>query len=119
MNDEDEKVKDDKDDNKQDEEDENDNYNSQIIKCLTFLESQAQAELNGDDDEEEEDEDKMAKEDKDDNEEDEKKNEEVDDKISPYRPGSARGFKKGGSYIEKVRMRFATFSNTVENIISQ
>ena len=50
----DEEVKDDKDDNEEDQEDdkeeeeeEEDNY--QTIKCLTFLESQAQAKLNDDD----------------------------------------------------------------------
>ena len=53
-------VKNDKDDNEED----NDNY--QAIKCLDFLESQAQVELN-DDDDKDEDEDVEVK---DDNEED-------------------------------------------------
>ena len=53
-------VKNDKDDNEKD----NDNY--QAIKCLDFLESQAQVELN-DDDDKDEDEDVEVK---DDNEED-------------------------------------------------
>ena len=75
--DDDEEVKDDKDDNEEAEEDdkeEEDNY--QTIKCLTFLESQAQAELNDDDDKDEE-----GKDDKDDNkeaEEDDKEAEEDD-----------------------------------------
>ena len=47
--DEDVEVEDDKEDNEEaDKEEEDDNY--QTIKCLTFLESQAQAKLNEDDD---------------------------------------------------------------------
>ena len=74
--DDDEEVKDDKDDNEEAEEDdkeeEEDNY--QTIKCLTFLESQAQAELNDDDDKDEE-----VKDDKDDNKEAEEDDKEEDE----------------------------------------
>ena len=50
--DDEEKVKDDKDDNEEAEEDDkkDDEDNYQTIKCPTFSESQAQAELNDDDD---------------------------------------------------------------------
>ena len=73
-------VNDDKDDNEEakedDEEEENNNY--QTIKCLTFSESQAQAQLNDDDDKDEE-----VEEDKDDNKED---NEVEDNDINSIKP---------------------------------
>ena len=56
-----------------------DKDNCQTIKCLTFLESPAQAELNIDDDEEL-DEDVEVEEDKNDNEEDNEEAEEDDNK---------------------------------------
>ena len=72
-----EEVKDDKDDNEEAEEDdkEEDNDNYQTIKCLTFLESLAQAELNKDDDKDV-DEDVEVNEVKDDNKEDNEEDEE-------------------------------------------
>ena len=63
-----EEVKDDKDDNEEAEEDDKEEDVDQTIKCLTFSESQAQAELN-DDDDKYEDEDVEVEDDKEDNEE--------------------------------------------------
>ena len=80
------KVKDDNYDNKEDKEDnkeDEENNNNQIIKSLTFSESQAQAELNGDDDDDDNVEDKKVK---DDNEEDQKDNNEMGVWNHPHPP---------------------------------